>query len=122
MAVLENITISCFLENKGNIEELPPILEGGFGILTGEQQLLKGSDIYRSICSTEVYKINRRKEKKNFAQDEGNEILAGVLTSGSSELDVVTPKPPSLLHAIQAATLTISRPVDRARISDQISN
>jgi hypothetical protein len=32
MAVLENITISCFLLRIGKMEELPPGFEGGFGI------------------------------------------------------------------------------------------
>jgi hypothetical protein len=33
MAVLEKVTISCFLDMTGKSEELPLILEGGLGIL-----------------------------------------------------------------------------------------
>lgn len=35
MAVLEKSTISCFFVKRGNKEELPPIFEGGLGILVG---------------------------------------------------------------------------------------
>jgi hypothetical protein len=33
--VLEKSTTSCFLVKIGRTEELPPIFEGGFGILRG---------------------------------------------------------------------------------------
>jgi hypothetical protein len=45
MAVLEKITISCFLENRGQSDELPRIREGGLGILEREQQYPKIADL-----------------------------------------------------------------------------